>query len=119
MARVFVNYRPADSKPWAHRIADALADRFGRDHVFLDEPSIRPGADLSEAIRHAFSKVDVLVAVIGPDWLTLQSDDGFRRIDEPGDLVRSEIETALQGGITVIPVLLESTSSIGGAGGGS
>jgi hypothetical protein len=49
----------------------------------------------------------VLLAVIGMSWLTRAREDGRRRLDEPGDLVRLEIEAALARGIRVIPVLVD------------
>src|SRR5262249_51351031 len=53
----------------------------------------------------AISNCDVFLAVIGSKW-TGQSR-GRRRIDDPQDLVRVEIETALARGIVVIPVLIK------------
>jgi uncharacterized protein YegL len=52
---------------------------------------------------------DVLIAVIGHDWLSISDNNGTRRLDKPDDYVRLEIEAALKRGIPVIPVLLGDT----------
>jgi hypothetical protein len=48
----------------------------------------------------------VLIAIIGPNWLGTQ-DDGPRRLDDPDDWVRLEVEAAISRGIRVIPVLVD------------
>ena len=48
----------------------------------------------------------VLLAVIGVGWLTATGEDGRRRLDDPGDFVRLEIEAALARDVRVIPVLV-------------
>src|SRR5262249_30582965 len=50
---------------------------------------------------------DVLLAVIGPGWLTSVDARGLRRLDNPADFVRIEIEAALARDIRVIPVLVD------------
>jgi hypothetical protein len=49
----------------------------------------------------------VLIAVIGKRWLISLTEQGGRRLDNPDDLVRLEIATALKYGIQVIPVLVD------------
>src|SRR5262249_34045163 len=50
---------------------------------------------------------DVLLALIGPGWLDARDASGQRRLDNPLDFVRLEIEAALRRNIRVIPVLLD------------
>lgn len=69
--------------------------------------TIRPGTDSAEAIFRAVDACEVLVAVIGPRWLSAVDARGGRRLDDPDDLVRLEIGTALARGVRVIPVLVE------------
>jgi hypothetical protein len=105
MPSVFINYRVVDQSYGAAAIDDALAERFGRDRVFRDCVSMAPGVDYPQAMREALRHADVLVVVIGPNWLTAV-DGSVRLIDRQRDWVRWEIEHALAQGKHVIPVLL-------------
>jgi hypothetical protein len=73
----------------------------------MDLDSIEPGTDFAEAIESAVRTCAVLLALVGPGWLTATDDHGRRRLDEPGDYVRFEIRTALEQGVRVIPVLVD------------
>lgn len=104
---VFISYRRQESSGLAGRLYDRLAARFGDDQIFMDVDTIALGVDFAEVISRAVSSCEVLVAVIGPRWLTATDADGRRRLDDPDDLVRLEIATALERDIRVIPVLVE------------
>ena len=105
-ASVFVCYRREDSSDVAGRIYDRLSARFGRERVFKDVDAIALGQDFRDQIGIALSSCAVLLAIMGPAWLTATTDDGERRIDQPNDYVRSELDAALARGIPVIPVLV-------------
>jgi hypothetical protein len=60
-----------------------------------------------EEIARALSACRVLLAFIGRTWLTVADEQGRRRLDDPGDFVRREIEAALRRRIRVIPVLID------------
>jgi len=105
--RVFISYRRDDARGSTGRIYDRLVGRFGKNQVFMDVDTIALGVDFAEAIRQAVSTCQVLVAVIGPRWLTATDEDGRRRLDDPDDFVRLEIVAALERGIRVIPILVE------------
>jgi hypothetical protein len=104
--RVFMSYRRQDARGSAGRIYDRLADRYGDAQVFMDVDTIPLGVDFAKVITQAVSTCQVLVAVIGPRWLTA-SDERGRRLDDPDDFVRLEITAALERDIRVIPVLVE------------
>src|SRR5689334_17048460 len=104
---IFVSYRRQDTNHLAGRLYDRLVDRFGPNHVFMDVDSIAPGSDFHEAIGRAVAASDVLLALIGPAWATAADDRGRRRLDDPDDLVRAEIQAALDHGLRVIPVLVD------------
>lgn len=110
MARIFISYRRSDTRWAAGRIYDRLVEKLGSGSVFLDVTDIEPGEDFSDKIGRIVGSCDVLLAVIGPTWLTLADRTGRRRLDDPRDLVRIEVAAALQRNIRVIPVLLDETS---------
>jgi hypothetical protein len=103
---VFINYRRADSGPSAGRLFDRLAAHLGSSGVFMDVYAITPGEDWTAAIDRGVANCQLFLALIGPRWLTAEVD-GRRRIDDPTDLVRLEIESAFRHGLPIIPVLLE------------
>lgn len=104
---VFVNYRREDTRSAAERLYESLSHEFGEDNVFMDVDALEPGADFVDAINERVRKCHVMLAVIGPRWLTVTDERGRRRLDAPDDFVRLEIETALRRGIRVIPVMVD------------
>ena len=110
--RVFVSYRHEAGPGQAHRLASDLGAQLGQDRVFLDEQSIPEGAAFDEVITERVGLCDVLLAVIGPGWLGAEGRDAprpgaepaERRLDNPLDYVRREIEAALARRVPVIPV---------------
>lgn len=102
----FICYRRSDSENITGRIFDRLVHEFGPDRVFKDVDFIPLGVDFTEFIADALKKSQVLIAVIGKDWLNAVDDKGNRRLDNPDDWVRSEIAMALKMGIRAIPLLV-------------
>lgn len=107
--RIVLNYRRDDTGGHAGRLYDALSERFGDDHVFIDIDAIEPGTDFAEMIDRAVGSCDAFLALIGKRWLTATDAAGRRRLDSPADYVRLEIEAALNRKVRVIPVLLQGT----------
>jgi hypothetical protein len=105
--KIFLSYRRGDTAGYAGRLADGLAERFGAPQIFRDVDSIPAGTDFVEAMQAAVAGCDVLVAVIGREWLTATDAAGKRRLDDPEDFVRLEIAAALDHDIRVLPVLVE------------
>jgi hypothetical protein len=110
MSGIFISYRREDSAGHVGRLHDRLITRFGREQVFKDIDSIKPGEDFTQAIKEAMASCDVLIAVIGKRWLTETDSKGIRRLDNPKDFVRQEIAAALAGKTRVIPVLVQGTT---------
>ena len=104
---IFLSYRRGDSAGHAGRLADDLTDHFGDPGIFRDLDSITPGTDFVHAIESAVATCRVFVPVIGPGWLTAAAENGSRRLDDPGDFVRLEIEAALRRKVAILPVLVE------------
>lgn len=107
MSSIFISYRRTGTSGYCGLLQDGLRDHFGRDRVFRDIDSIRPGADFTEVVEKAVSEAGVVLALIGSNWLDARNEAGGRRLDDPDDFVRLEIESALKHGIVVVPVLVE------------
>src|SRR5215475_1217553 len=112
MPKIVVSYRRSDSQAMAGRIYDRLSAHYGDESVFMDIDKIPVGTDFRQYVRNELRQADVLLAIIGPHWLESR-DDGRKRISERADPVRIEIETALEGGIPVVPVLVDGASMPG------
>jgi hypothetical protein len=110
MPRIFISYRREETAYPAGWLFDRLGARFGEDQVFKDVDSIDPGDDFTERITNAVGSCDVLLALIGEEWLTMADEDGGRRLDNPKDFVRLEIEAALSRDTRVVPVLVEGAA---------
>jgi hypothetical protein len=106
---VFISYRRQDTAPYARLLREELSRRVGPSQVFMDVDSIEVGVDFAEAIQRAVDSCQVLLALVGPRWLTITDAEGQRRLDDPGDTVRLEIEAALARNVRVIPVLVDNT----------
>jgi len=104
---IFVSYRRQETEHVAGRLADRLATRFGKRRVFIDVVTITPGTDFTKAIAAAVSRCDVLLALIGPQWLDIRDEDGRRRLADPDDYLVQEIRAALDRDIPVVPVLVD------------
>ena len=105
--RIFMSYRREDTAYPAGWLYERLAGHFARSQVFKDIDSIELGDDFVEVITTAVGSCDVLLALIGDRWLTVTAQDGRRRLDNPDDFVRLEIEAALARDVRVIPILVE------------
>ena len=105
--RIFISYRREETAYPAGWLYDRLADRFGGRQVFKDVDSIQLGDDFVEVITRAVGSCDVLLALIGDQWLTITDAHGRRRLDDPDDFVRLEIEAALTRKVRVIPILVD------------
>jgi len=103
---VFISYRRDDAASEAGRLADALRSHFGPDSVFLDTSDIQPGERWPATVRLAVERAGVVVTVIGPEWILARDEFGRRRIDDDHDWVRQEIQLALQGRKTIVPLLV-------------
>jgi hypothetical protein len=106
MPRIFLSYRRQDAEYVAELIRDRIAETFGPESVFMDVDSIPVGVDFREQIADALRDCDLFVAVISPNWSGRGEGDGPRRIDQPGDFVRIEIESAFARKIPIVPVLV-------------
>ena len=105
-SHIFVSYRRSDSADITGRIYDRLIGKFGKGPIFKDVDSIPLGLDFKEYLDMKVGECDVLLAIIGEEWLSASDSSGKRRLDDPTDFVRIEIESALERKIPVIPLLV-------------
>ena len=109
--KIFISYRRDDSAGHAGRLFDYLSAHFGADNIFMDIDTIDPGEDFRKAISRAVGTCDVVLVLIGKQWLGMTDAQGRRRLDDPRDWVRMEVAAALANRRTrVIPVLVREAS---------
>jgi len=107
--KIFISYRREDSGGHAGRLHADLARHFGAKQIFIDIGDIEAGEDFVEVIDRSIQSCDVLIAVIGRQWLTVRDGEG-RRLDNPSDYVRLEIGKALERRIPVVPALVQQAT---------
>ncbi len=104
---IFISYRRDDARGASGRVWDWLRIGFGRERMFRDVASIGAGK-WRQKIEQALATSKACVAVIGRRWADATN---LPRLQDPNDMVRHELETALASGdqelLTVIPLLVE------------
>jgi TIR domain len=111
--RVFISYRREEAAGHAGRLRDSLCARFGDDHVFMDL-EMAPGIDFMDELSVELGRCDVLLVLIGREWIRLHDSRGRPRLEDPDDFVRREIETALaRPDVVVVPILVQGASMPG------
>src|SRR3954464_10854945 len=104
--RIFISYRRDEDDFPAGWLYERLAAHFGPDQVFKDVDSIELGDDFAEVIAEAVGACDVLLVLIGAQWLAITDEAGRRRLENSDDFVRLEVEAALQRKVRIIPILV-------------
>lgn len=102
--KIFISYRRDDTRDLAGRVADRLRAHPRLGDVFFDVNSIEAGTSFISEIRRAMNRDPVCLVMIGAAWRGPRPD-GTARLDDAADVVRSEVQKALVGGLRVIPVL--------------
>ncbi len=112
MAHVFINFRADDSAGFAALLQRELRRQLGPTSVFFAATSIRPGDDFRTRLLDGVREAAVVIAVIGPRWLTAPHPVHGRAIDHERDWVRRELAEAFARGVRVIPVLIDDTERL-------
>jgi hypothetical protein len=107
--KIFLSYRREDARGFARALFARLEQSFPAESLFMDVQGIGAGQDFVRSIEEQVSACDVMLMLIGPDWLTATDERGRRRLENPKDFVRIEVESALRFGKRVIPVLVQKT----------
>ncbi|SDH96967.1 toll/interleukin-1 receptor domain-containing protein [Nitrosomonas sp. Nm132] len=110
MSEIFINYRRDDSRGHAGRLYDRLEKKFGKDKIFMDIDHIEPGKKFPEVIQENLNSMYVAIILIGKQWLNITDATGQRRLDDPEDWVRLEIEEILSRHVLAIPVLVDGAA---------
>lgn len=105
-AKIFISYRRRETAGHAGRLYDDLVEHFGAERIFMDL-TMEPGVDYAEQINAAVGRCGALIVLIGEEWLTLADATGQRRIEDPTDLHRLEVEAGLDRNVLVIPALVQ------------
>lgn len=106
MSGIFISYRRNDNPDATGRIYDRLVAEFGKARVFKDVDSIPLGQDFRSHLDEVVADCPVMLAIIGPRWIDARDASGERRLEDPEDFVRVELEAALKRNIAVVPVLV-------------
>jgi len=93
--KIFINYRRGDDPGSAQALFARLEQAFPPDQLFMDVDNVEPGLDFVRVLNEQVAQCDVLISVIGKNWLDARDEHGARRLDNPDDFVRIEIEAAL------------------------
>lgn len=109
MSEIFISYRRSDSAGHARALYRDLCRHFDLENIFFDRSSIESGDIFPERLEIGVSKCEVLLALIGPEWLEVENEEGGRRLEDPNDFVRQEVARALLLGKKIIPVLFDDT----------
>ena len=108
--RIFLSYRRADSATATAAIYAELSARYHARNVFMDIHTIHPGRDFRDEIHRIMARCDAVFVVIGRSWATATDEQGRRRLEQPDDPVRVEVETALVADLVVLPVLVDGAA---------
>ena len=76
----------------------------------MDIDTIEPGVDFADVIDRAVDQCDAFIALIGRGWLDAVDADGRRRLENPDDFVRLELESALERDVVVIPTCVQGAA---------
>lgn len=104
---IFICYRRDDAGAFAGWVHAHLAARFGPDRVFLDVVGIDPGEQFQQTIQTRIGGCGAALVLIGRNWLNVRNEHDQLRLQDPDDLVRFEIASALEKGLRIIPILVD------------
>ncbi len=110
MKNIFISYRRHETAGYSLLIHEELERRQPDWEVFIDVQDIAPGSAWRQRLAERITAADVVLVLIGREWLTLEGAGGRRRLEDPEDVTRWEIEEALRQKKQVVPVLVEGAS---------
>ena len=96
LAKIFISYRREDAHWQTRALYNALSRHVetpSKD-IFYELDSMTVGLNFKRQIEETVQKCDVLLAVIGRNWLSMTDAAGQRRLNDPNDFVRLEIASS-------------------------
>jgi hypothetical protein len=108
---IFISYRRQDTSGYALGLRREFiqSQSLSSVQVFLDSASLAPGVRWREEIRGWLSGCEVMLVLIGDEWLVTR--DGQKKIEQENDSVHFELELVLgRRDIKIIPVLVEEAT---------
>lgn len=106
LIKVFISYRQIDNPDFVERIRDWFAWRYGQENIFMDFASIPGFTHFPDYILKKLDECNVLVAVIGPDWIKLLEEKTKKGTK---DFLVEEIKYALEHDKVVAPICIKDT----------
>ncbi len=111
MPGVFISYRRSDASGEARSIYDRIRTHPSKPKVFLDVEAIKTGDLWQDSIDNALAQCDVMLVVIGPNWLTIASGAAKARLFDEEDRVAYEVCAALKRqGVRVVPLRVDGAA---------
>jgi TIR domain len=107
MSTVFISYRREIAAGEARALFNDLAERLGENSVFMDVDSIALGRDFRSVLQEVLASCNLMLVLIGRNWVDVKDEEGRTRLGDPGDFVRLEIEAGLKRDIAITPVLVQ------------
>jgi hypothetical protein len=104
--KIFISYRRNDERSTVGRLLSALQSTFTPEQLFADADPVQPGDDVVRGVNAKIRQSNVLVAIIGPKWLSASETQSATRLDNAADVVRVAIEAAFRTRKRVVPVLI-------------
>lgn len=118
--KIYLSSRAGNSEAMVQRITTRLRQEFmeGLENQLMNlyqartvvpaKRTMKAGETIEDTLRSATARSDAMLVLIGPDWATVTDSEGNKRLDDPQDPVRLEIELAMEQDKTrIIPVLLD------------
>lgn len=108
MLKLLISYRRGDTRRETLRIYQRLCTEFGQENVAKDLRAQSPAATFQSRLAEVLVSHNLVLVVIGPDWISQRDERGNPKIRNYNDDVHVELRTALaRDGITVVPILIE------------
>jgi hypothetical protein len=106
--RIFISYRRRDVRGYAGWLRYCIAPKYGENNIFRDIERIGGGQDFMVRIDRAIRNCHVVLVLMGDEWASItHKDREARRLDDPDDPVRLEVEAAFRHNRQVMPLLVE------------